>query len=175
MARPMVLLCALWALAGLPGAVADPYSDAEVKAAFVLRFAGYVQWPAAAAPERTFVIAVLGQGGMAGQLQRLAGARPLQGRAVQVRSIATAADAAGAQILYVESGALRRARGSLRPLAERGVLIVSDEEGGLAAGATINFLLADGRVRFEVALATARQAGLRISPELLSVAARVTQ
>jgi hypothetical protein len=39
----------------------------------------------------------------------------------------------------------------------------------------INFLTADSRVRFEVALGTARRAGLGIGPELLSLAARVTE
>lgn len=169
------LLCALWAFAAMPLAASETYSDAEVKAAFVLRFASYVQWPAGAAPEGTFVIAVLGRGEVAGQLQRLAGARPLHGLPVQVRNITRLADAAGAQVLFVESGSLRRVRSGLRAQAERGVLIVSDEPGGLATGSTINFLLADGRVRFEVALGAARREGFKISPELLSVAARVTE
>jgi hypothetical protein len=39
----------------------------------------------------------------------------------------------------------------------------------------ISFRLADSRVRFEVALGTARAAGFRISPDLLALAVRVTE
>jgi hypothetical protein len=172
----MKMLCTLWALAAAgPCAMADMYSDSSVKAAFVLRFAGYVEWPREAVPERQFVIAVLGNGDIAEHLQRLAADRVLHGRAVQVRRITAIEEARGAQILYVGSGQQRRLRAGRKALANSSVLIVSDLEQGLASGSMINFLLADNRVRFEVSLDAARRANLRISADLLSVAAKVTE
>ena len=58
-------------------------------------------------------------------------------------------------------------------LAGRPVLIVTDEEQGLEEGSTVNFMLVDHRLRFEVSLTAAGHSGLKISSELLSVAARV--
>lgn len=172
MRRVIQLLCALAFAATATGAVADTYPESSVKAAFLLRFAEYVEWPVP--PEREFVIAVLGRGEMATHLQQLA-TRPLRGRTVQVRQIRNLEEARGAQILYVGSDQRRNLRSLLESPAGRGLLVVSDQEDGLARSSTINFLLADGRVRFEVSLDAARSAGLRISAELLSVAARVTQ
>ena len=63
--------------------------------------------------------------------------------------------------------------GAIASIASRPVLIVTDEERGLDDGGIINFIEADRRVRFEVSLTAASRAGLTISSELLSVAARV--
>lgn len=166
------MLCALGMIAGAATCLAaHPYPESSVKAAFLLRFAQYVEWPAP--PEGDFVIAVLGRGDMAANLQQLA-TRPMLGRPVQVRRIRTMAEARGAQILYVGTDQRRSLR-ALNTLPTRGLLVVSDEENGLSSGSTINFVLADGRVRFEVSLEAAHRAGLNVSADLLSVAARVTR
>lgn len=168
--RVLAALCLLSA-SGVQAAE-RAYPETSVKAAFLLRFAEYVQWPAP--PAGDFIIAVLDRSDMAGQLQQLAG-RPLLGKPVQVRSIRTPEEAAGAQILYVGAYRMRNLRTALQTSAGQGLLVVSDQEDGLANGSAINFLLANGRVRFEVSLQAARRAGLGISAELLSVASRVAQ
>ena len=65
---------------------------------------------------------------------------------------------------------LRRA---LVKIETRSTLVVSDQQDGLEAGSTINFLMLDHRVRFEVSLAEAERARLKISAQLLAVAVRV--
>ena len=50
---------------------------------------------------------------------------------------------------------------------------MTESDEGLAAGSMINFVVVDDKVRFDVALARAEQAGLRISARLLSVARKV--
>ena len=174
MLRPVRIVLAACVLgAALPVIAANVYPEASVKAAFVLRFADYVEWPQA--PERNFVIAVLGRGDMAASLQELA-TRPAHGRPVQVRRIRHAEDARDAQILFVgndhRSGSLRAV---LQAVSRRGVLIVTEEEAGIESGSTINFLVADGRVRFEISAGAASRAGLKVSSELLGVAARVVE
>jgi hypothetical protein len=148
------------------------YPEPSVKAAFLLRIAEYVQWPAP--PAGDFVIAVLDRGDMADRLQALV-TRPLLGRPVRVRRVRTFEEAVGAQMLYVGNDRRRNLRSLLQSFPARGLLVVSDQQDGLAAGSTINFLLADGRVRFEVSLEAARRAGLTINAALLSVATRVAQ
>ena len=51
--------------------------------------------------------------------------------------------------------------------------MVSESAGALAQGAMINFVVSDGRVRFEVAPQAAERAQLRISSRLLAVALNV--
>ncbi|HWL61551.1 MAG TPA: YfiR family protein [Steroidobacteraceae bacterium] len=167
------LLCmAMLVAGGAQGRAAEAYPDTAVKAAFLLRFAEYVEWPAA--PPEEFVIAVLDTTGMAAQLREFA-TRQLHGRPVRVRAVNSFAAARGAQILYVGSSGREELRSLSRTGSPPGMLIVSDVRQGLAHGSTINFLDADGRVRFEASLESASRAGLKISAELLSVAVRVVR
>jgi hypothetical protein len=167
-------LCSLW-LAAWP-AMADArdlQAEDTVKAAFVLRFASYVEWPENAAPTRSFNIVVLGASQIALRMQMLAEGRTVMNRPVQVRRIARIEDVGDAQLLYIgndRSGALRDL---IARIADRSVLVISDEEDALDAGSTINLRVADQHVRFEVSLPAARQARLRISSELLALAVRV--
>ena len=60
--------------------------------------------------------------------------------------------------------------------ARRGhVLVVTDAPDGLKAGAAIDFVHIDGRLRFEASPAAARRADLQLGSNLLSVAARVVE
>jgi hypothetical protein len=53
------------------------------------------------------------------------------------------------------------------------VLVVSDANGGLEAGSTINFVPADERVGFEVSVDAAERSALKVSSRMLGVARRV--
>jgi hypothetical protein len=61
----------------------------------------------------------------------------------------------------------------LAEAVKRPVLLVTDDEDGLGAGAVINFRDSDRNVRFEVSLAASDRARLKVDAALLSVAARV--
>jgi YfiR/HmsC-like len=168
------VLCVALCFAGSKASLGlDVYSEVSVKAAYILRIAGYVDWPEDSVPANSFTIAVLGDSDLAVRLQALATNRTLLNRPVQVRIIAGLKDVGDSQILYI--GADRRAdlRTLLGLLAGRGALTISAEEDGLAAGSMINLLTADNRVRFEVSVNAAREAGLKISSDLLALAARV--
>jgi hypothetical protein len=68
----------------------------------------------------------------------------------------------------------REASAQLARLAPtRAILVVSDAERGLDQGAVVNFVRAEGRVRFEVAVDAAEQRELRISSRMLAVASSV--
>lgn len=169
------MLCSLWAAAWSGPLLAENlHAEDAVKAAFLLRFAGYVEWPEQATEEdRPFTIVVLGASNIAVRMQALAVGRTVQNRPVQVRRIASIAHVGDAQMLYIGGDRRDDLRDLLARLAGRSVLVVSDEEDALDAGSTINLRVADQHVRFEVSLPAARKARLRISSELLALAVRV--
>ena len=168
----------IWLTAGvcvLTGAcapvLAADRSEEVVEAAYLFRFAGYIEWPGAV-DQSDFVIVVLGSPAMARRLRGLAQAQLINNHPVRVRQASSIRDIAGADILYVATGHADSLR-SWTPPASKSTLIVTDEEGGLRDGGTLNFLTIDRRVRFEVSLTAADQAHLKISSELLGLAVRV--
>lgn len=169
----LVAACGLWLAAWNCVWADDLYPEDSVRAAFILRFAGYVEWPDELPEDRNFVIAVLGSSAVAESLQNQIGDRLLLNRAVQVRRITNIQDAGDARILYVGGDRRRDLRTILTSLTGRAVLVVTSENRALEAGSVINLLVADRRMRFEISMEAARAANLRISSELLSLAARV--
>jgi len=151
----------------------DSYSEDSVKAAYLYRFSGYINWPDDGDLDAPFVIDVLGSPGVARELRRLLPQHFGSRRATQVREVSGNRDLGRAQIVYVAAGHSSFLR-SLTPSPQLpAMLLVSDEAGGLGAGSVLNFLTIDRNVRFEVSLTAADRWGLKISSELLGVAIRV--
>lgn len=158
----------------LSGSAQDPLYDAdEVKAAFLYHFGTYVQWPDAAPGAPAMTIAVLDQPAVAAQLARFLPGRRIQGREVAVVEIASVEELGTAEILFIGGGQSARLPGLIAALQRRPTLVVTDADDGLERGAMVNFRLVDSRVRFEISVARAEEAGLMLSSRLLSAAWRV--
>lgn len=180
-AAALALLLALAALCCLQTAPASAQegggaSEDAVKAAYLFRFLGYVEWPpnALGAADTPLVIGVAGADTVFAELQRVLPGRNLQGRPLQVRRLgAPDAPLEGVQVIFVgEAGSAALASWAAR-VRERPVLLVSADPAGLRGGAMLNFVLVQGRVRFEAAPFQAERAGLKLSSKLLAVSERV--
>lgn len=149
--------------------------EQRVKAAFLFKFAGYVEWPqkSFAAPDSPLMIGVAGNEGLAQELERVVAKRTLNGRPVSVQQVRNDESLSGFHILFVDSSQFGRLHELLAQ--RRPVFTITDAEKGLEQGSMINFVLADNRVRFEVSLDAARRGGLKIGAPLLSVAMRVQE
>jgi hypothetical protein len=148
--------------------------EASVKAAFLYKFANYVEWPANAfaSPSAPLVIGVAGAGEIAADLERIVPGRSVAGHPVTVRRVHEGEPLRGIHILFV--GRDEAAIATLvRDAREQGVLTVTEGERGLEMGSAINFVTAGERVAFEVSLDAAEKGGHRISSRMLAVARRV--
>jgi hypothetical protein len=144
-----------------------------VKAAFLHRFTAYVEWPEPPTRDAPFTIAVFGAEDVASQLEEFLPRLNIGGRPARVVRVAGVGDIAAAQILYVGPGSLRGAKTLIDAASHRPVLIVTDDEGGLAKGAVINFVRIGTNVRFEVSLPAADRGGFKLNSGLLAVAVHV--
>jgi hypothetical protein len=144
-----------------------------VKAAYLYKFAGYVDWPAGTFPraDSPITIAVMGDDQLADTLAQYVAGRTVDDRPVVVRKQKDDDVPDGVHILFIARGetARLRARGHLM----RPVLVVTESEGTLTQGATINFLVSGGRVRFEASVENAEKRHLKLSSGLLRVAQNV--
>jgi len=170
-----VALVGLLFAGGIPvrHAIAQSVPEDSVKAAFLYRFTDYVEWPVPALQSAQFTLAVLDDPGVAADLERILAGHPVKGRAARVKPIHHAKEAADAQIVFIGSGDADAHQRLIAGLSGKPVLIVTDENHGLEEGSTVNFMLIDHKLRFEISLTAAARSGLKISSELLSVAARV--
>lgn len=153
---------------------AQQATEAGIKAAFLYKFAGYIEWPANAfaAPDAPFVIGVVGSEEVAAELDRLVPGRSINNRPVVVRRLREGESPKGAHLVFVGRGE-PNVRAIVRAAQQNGALVVTETERGLEAGSSINFVLVDDRIGFEVSLDAAERSGHRISSRMLAVARRV--
>ena len=152
----------------------DALLERRVKAAFLYQFIPYVEWPAPpAAPDAPVVIAVVGSDDVVAEINGVIGGRTASGRPVTVRRWREADLQTGPSVVYVRREESGRLPAIARAAQATGTLVVSESETGLKQGSMINFQIAEGRVRFDVALPHVETAGLRISSRLLAVAREV--
>ena len=171
-APPFIL--ALWLLAG--AACAQPARlEVQVKAAYLYKFAGFVDWPGAAfaRPDSALVIGVVGNDELAAQLERMVSGRSVGGHPLAVRRVQRGESLAGLHVLYA-AGADAAAAASVLLAAARGLPLLTVGEALDAPPAMIRFHVVEERLRFEVALAQVAPSGLKISARLLAAAWRVT-
>lgn len=166
-------------LAGLclPAVVAAQPATArefDVKAALLIKFTQYVAWPEGHFPSATtpVVIGVCDGDQMVEQLRQgalgLMGARP-----VEVRRVATLAEAARCHVLYLSEAHGREEAEWFPALRGRPILTVGESALSLEQGAVLRFLLLGKNVRFEASLAAARENGLSLREGLLRAAVKV--
>ncbi len=156
---------------------ADEVAVQRIKAAFLYKFASYVEWPeqAFAAAESPIVIGIFDADDIAEELRTVVAGRRVGERLVEVEQVERLEGRGGRyQILFV-GGATDRGRvGRALALVEgHPVLTVTDARSGHPNGSIINFLDVSDRVRFDISLAAADRNGLRLRAQLLSVAREV--
>lgn len=172
------LLALLVLLTGVPGGWAfgqEPVLEDQVKAAFIVKFAEYVNWPkAGAAPAGgPLRIGVVGASRIAAELRQSVAGRSVQGRPIVFVEVDGPNALAGVHILFIGPEAPAALKRQIAALRQRSMLIVTDHPDGLEMGGIINFVTVDRRVRFEISLPAANDAGIALSSRLLSVAIRV--
>ncbi|MES2901134.1 MAG: YfiR family protein [Pseudomonadota bacterium] len=153
-----------------------PVLERQVKAAYLYKFAGFVEWPEHSfkGADSALIIGVAGSELLAEQLERMVAGRHVNGHPVTVRRLRAGDALAALHILFVDHSMERAAAGAVYAAARgHSILTVTDAHDGLADGAMIAFVMADERLRFEVGLRLAQASGLRISARMLAVAHKV--
>ena len=172
--RPLWLFAALLLAAHAP-ATAQP-TENSVKAAFLPKFARYVEWPGPARPAAgsPLVLCVVGDDPFGGLLDSAAEGQRVDQNPVTVRRVADAGSAGNCHVAYVRGGGSANTSKMIAAMRGKPVLTITDSRDGGARG-IIHFALKGGRVGFHVDDAAAARSGLTISSRLLALALSVKQ
>lgn len=151
-----------------------PPGEYQLKAAFLFNFAKFVDWPENAFAETNspLVIGILGQNPFGQDLEKLVQNKSIGSHPLVVETLTSAAQARSCHILFVsnsETPHLREVFGGLRKAC---VLTVGENERFVESGGMINFVIEGKKIRFEINDSAAKEAGLKVSSKLLSLAAR---
>jgi hypothetical protein len=184
--RLRILIVALSvSLSWAPGALAQDRDSPDsseylIKAGFIFNFAKFVEWPPTTFPQADspIVIGILGTDPFGAIIDQIVQDKKIGGRGFVVKRLKWGVDTKElreCKILFV--GASERAHLDELVQIVRGlpILTVGETPGFAERGGVIRLVLEDNRVRFEVNVEAARQAGLTISSRLLTLARIIQQ
>jgi len=151
-------------------------AEYELKAAFLLNFIKFTEWPADESNKTSepFVIGVLGKDPFGTALDRATEGETTHNRKIVVRRFTRMDDvAASSQILFISASEERNLAGILKLLEGQAVLTVSEIANFAERGGIIDLKKENNKIVFEINLLTAKRAGLSINAQLLRVAKAV--
>lgn len=154
--------------------LAADVSEDSVKAAFMLNFAKFIDWPVNGRGNDPLLICSLGARVLSGSLESLQG-RIVKGREVRVRGSTRPSELHECQILFIAAEEEPRVEWVLQRVAKLPILTISDAPNFVHAGGMIGLLHENDRLRFDINLAAARQNNLVMSSNLLRLARTVKQ
>jgi hypothetical protein len=154
-----------------PTRALEPASELEVKAAFILNFLKFVDWPDAHAPATSPVLVLaVGEDPLVRVITATAGQTRVAGRPVQVRAVRAGAAIEGAHMVFIAGSERHQLPAILRQLDGHPVLTVAATDGFAESGVVLNLVVRDRKVRVEANTAAASRARLRVSAHLLRLA-----
>ncbi len=166
------------ALVFLAGMSAQPcraeLSEVQIESAYIFNFIKFVEWPVTAVKSGGNIkLCIMGNDELQATLTTLNGRDVGEYKLLIMPPGENMADMGSCHVLYIDEQEQRRFIPILKSLGQRPVLTISDIPNFAERGGNIGLIYRENKVLFEVNLASARIAGLRLSSQMLNLAANI--
>lgn len=170
MKRTTTLICILWVGCTTLFAQTDDRVS-RFKAVFIYNFVDYVQWPDEEERDRV-KIGILGEPPLAQPLREIAKKRQVKGKTLQIDTYQSIENLnlETYQILFISRDQIENLEQIEQHTRAQNLLIITDTPGLTNRGVGINFVLRNGKLKFEINRQALEGAGLRASAQLLKLA-----
>ena len=174
--RPLAVLLGVMCMSGSvsgggEGAVSKEY---QLKAAFLFNFTKFVEGPAKSfKTDDAIVIGTFGRNPFGAELENAVRDRKINGRAIVVQPVQTAEAAKSVHLLFVSASEDARLDELKDLFSSAGILAVGESDAFVAHGGAIRFAVESDKLRFEIDMNAADQAGLKVSAQLQKLARSV--
>ncbi|MDQ3536542.1 MAG: YfiR family protein [Bacteroidota bacterium] len=159
-----VMLTAVFILAGLM-VNAQEY---KYHPSFIYNFTKYIEWPASY-QSGDFVIAVLGDSPIIQELEKMAENKSVGSQKFVIKKLKSASDIEKCHMLFIPVSKSKDLTQALEKLEGKPTLVVT-EKPGMAKGSGINFIMLEGKWKFELNKAATEKSNLKVSGDLAKFA-----
>jgi YfiR/HmsC-like len=152
-----------------------PTLEYQVKAAYILNFVNFTEWPADALGPVTdpFRICLAGADPFGGALESTVKGEAVLGHPIAIERVTRAEGALQCQVLFVPAGSAAPTAEWLRPLASLPILVIGESNALFSEGGVVSFAVEQGHVRFDVDRQNAQRHGVQLSSRVLRLARSV--
>jgi hypothetical protein len=162
--------CAL-ALMAISAAIPESAKAADaqeyaVKAAFLVNFCEFVEWPDEV-DKKDVTIGVLGHDPFGSALESIVAKKNSGDTRYAVQHSGSLSEIKPCHILFISRTDDESIKAAITHFSGKPVLTVGESDAFIKNGGIINFFIEENRVRFEINQAAAKKAGLKISAKLM--------
>ncbi|MCP4715614.1 MAG: YfiR family protein [Deltaproteobacteria bacterium] len=146
----------------------DAVKEYDLKATFLYKLINFIEWPEAAFndSEANFNLCILGDDPFGNMLERYRG-KKVFGRMLVIHKTRELSDKIKYHALFIKISEREKQLSILKTVKDFPVLTVGDTEGFCQRGGIINLTLKEDKIRFEINVEAADQAGLKVRSKLL--------
>jgi hypothetical protein len=144
---------------------ANGQSQEKIYSVMMMNFAKGMQWPANSS-KGNFVIGVLEYPPLASELSTLTGNLKLGNRKIEIKEFDTPESISDCHILFVPAYKAKRLPDVLTKIGNFATLIVTNKMDYAKKGAGINFVLVDGKLKYEINSKAIEKRGVKVSSDL---------
>ena len=138
---------------------------------FLYNYTRYFEWPEKKKVDN-FVIYVVGKNeNLITELKNLATKKKVGNQEIEIKNSATFDPAITSHIIYFTPEAAKPLGDAASKNKGKGTLVVSETPGGCKAGASINFIALENKLKFEYNKNAAVKAGLKTNEDFKALAA----
>jgi len=147
----------------------------RVKAAFIYKFANFVEWPPSAfeSKDSPLVIGAVADDHFVDILKDVVDGKSVNARSIEVKKIGALSDLKGCQIAFISDTKHDELDRILSDIQDETILSIGDSDDFVDKGGIIKLYEEKNRLRFEINLDSAKRAQLKISSKLLDLATAV--
>lgn len=169
---PIIAVIAVISLVLVNCARADAPTEYQLKAAFLYKFAKFVEWPAGTFQDSSspILIGVLGEDPFGNSLDETVKGKTVDNRRLVIKHANSVGDLMNCQIIFVSASENGRMSKIVDKLKGQSILTVGESDRFARLGGIINFDMQDNRISLQVNVEEAKRSKLKISSKLLRLA-----
>ncbi len=141
----------------------------KIKAVFIYNFTKYIEWSDDNSSD-SFIIGIYGDSNILSTLQTISKKKMVKGRKILIKHFSDIKNLKKCHILFISSQVEETVSNTLLQIKGKNILTIGEIKNFSYDGGMINFLLVNGKIRFEMNLIALHQAGLKASSQLLKLA-----
>ncbi len=145
--------------------------NSKIKALFLYNFTRYFEWPEKK-KEDSFVIYVVGKNeNLITELKTMASKKKVGNQDIEIKNSAMYDPSVLSHIIYFTPDIIKPVTDAASKNKNKGALVVAETPGACKAGASINFIVSENKLKFEYNKSTAVKAGLKTNEDFKALAA----
>jgi hypothetical protein len=152
---------------------AHPQSQERAYATLIVNFARGIQWPSNSIKEK-FIIGVMEYDPLSEEIESMVSNMKVNGKVCEVRRINTLSDIDGCQIFFLPAFKGKMLQHVLDKVQSTPVLVITNKIGLAKNGSSINFLLINGKLQYEINFRSIESRGMKVSATIRSLGIEVS-